>query len=91
MEHRRHYLVSGRVQGVGYRAFVVRAALSAGVSGWVRNLEDGRVELEAQGEPEALAGLERTIAAGPAHAEVLDVEILERAPHVGAGGFSLRT
>jgi acylphosphatase len=91
VEHRRHYLVSGRVQGVGYRAFVVRAALSVGVSGWVRNLDDGRVELEAQGTPERLAGLERMIAAGPAHAEVLDVEIFEREPQVGAGGFSLRT
>lgn len=90
MEHRRYYLVSGRVQGVGYRAFVVRAALGVGVSGWVSNRDDGRVELEAQGAAERLAGLEHSLATGPALAEVLGVEMFEREPQDGAVGFLVR-
>ncbi len=91
MQHRRHYLVSGRVQGVGYRAFVVRVALRVGVAGWVRNLDDGRVELEAQGAAECLAALEHSLATGPTHAEVVSVEVRESALQAGAPGFLVRT
>ncbi len=48
---RRRVLYDGRVQGVGFRFTAARLAPRFGVSGWVRNLPDGRVELEAQGEP----------------------------------------
>ena len=53
----RHYLVKGRVQGVGFRWFVHREAGALGLSGWVRNTEDGHVEVLAVGEPETLAEL----------------------------------
>ncbi|HEY2158547.1 MAG TPA: acylphosphatase [Isosphaeraceae bacterium] len=53
---RQRVLYDGRVQGVGFRFTAARLAPRFGVSGWVRNLPDGRVELEAQGETEALRG-----------------------------------
>ena len=66
----RRYLVSGRVQGVGFRWFVQEAATRAGVTGWVRNLADGRVEALAEGEPAAIALLESALRKGPRHARV---------------------
>lgn len=65
-----HLLVSGRVQGVGFRSFVVGAAREAGVVGWVRNLEDGRVEVWAEGPPGGLERLSQAVRSGPRHAEV---------------------
>lgn len=71
---RRHYLVSGRVQGVGFRAFVHRRANDLGLKGVVRNLSDGRVEVYAQGALERVAELEASLATGPTHARVERVE-----------------
>lgn len=51
---RRHYVISGNVQGVGFRYRASYAANSLGVTGWVKNEWDGTVEMEAQGEPELL-------------------------------------
>jgi acylphosphatase len=53
----KHYLVRGRVQGVGFRWFVHREAAELGLLGWVRNTEAGEVEVVAAGEPEELAEL----------------------------------
>jgi acylphosphatase len=53
----RHYLVKGRVQGVGFRWYVHREAGALGLRGWVRNTEDGHVEVLATGEPEELDSL----------------------------------
>jgi acylphosphatase len=53
----RHYLVKGRVQGVGFRWYVHREAAALGLRGWVRNTEDGHVEVVATGEPNELASL----------------------------------
>jgi acylphosphatase len=53
----RHYLVKGRVQGVGFRWYVHREAGALGLRGWVRNTEDGHVEVVAAGEPGELAEL----------------------------------
>lgn len=53
----RHYLVRGRVQGVGFRWFVQREAAELGLRGWVRNTDAGHVEVVAAGEPEQLAEL----------------------------------
>lgn len=50
MKVRKHFYFSGRVQEVGFRYQAARLARGLGLTGWVRNLEDGRVELEAQGE-----------------------------------------
>ncbi|HEV2279056.1 MAG TPA: acylphosphatase [Acidobacteriaceae bacterium] len=60
----RHYLVKGRVQGVGFRWFVHREAGALGLSGWVRNTEDGHVEVLAAGEPDTLANLRAALRKG---------------------------
>lgn len=70
----RRWLVSGRVQGVGFRYFVVREATGLGLRGWTRNLPDGRVEVVAEGESARLDGLRAALQRGPRHAEVAGVE-----------------
>ncbi|HEY6446190.1 MAG TPA: acylphosphatase [Acidobacteriaceae bacterium] len=57
----RHYLVKGRVQGVGFRWFVHREAAALDLKGWVRNTEEGHVEVVASGDAEALAGLAQAL------------------------------
>jgi acylphosphatase len=59
-----HYLVKGRVQGVGFRWFVQREAAEIGLRGWVRNTEDGHVEVVAAGAPEELAELKDALRKG---------------------------
>lgn len=73
----RHYLVSGRVQGVGFRRFVEKQALNYGVSGIVRNLDDGRVEFFAQGSEENLQEFERAVRRGPMLSAVREVKSQE--------------
>jgi acylphosphatase len=68
------FIVDGRVQGVGFRYFVVREAQALGLSGWVRNLPDGRVEVLAHGEPDIVDALEGRLWEGPPHARVSAVE-----------------
>ena len=60
-----HFLVEGRVQGVGYRRFAQSAAQKLGLSGWTRNLHDGRVELICEASQEQLAVLKRQLQQGP--------------------------
>ncbi len=60
----RHYLIKGRVQGVGFRWFVHREAAALGLRGWVRNTEDGHVEVVAAGGAEELAELEAALHKG---------------------------
>ncbi|HEX4065460.1 MAG TPA: acylphosphatase [Acidobacteriaceae bacterium] len=59
-----HYLVKGRVQGVGFRWFVHREAAALDLSGWVRNTEDGHVEVLASGESQVLAELAQALRKG---------------------------
>ncbi len=59
-----HYLIKGRVQGVGFRWFVQREAAELGLRGWVRNTDDGHVEIVAAGEPDALAELKVSLHKG---------------------------
>jgi acylphosphatase len=59
-----HFLVKGRVQGVGFRWFVQREAAEIGLRGWVRNTEDGHVEVLAAGEPDQLEDLQLALAKG---------------------------
>ena len=61
----RHYLVKGRVQGVGFRWFVHREAGALGLNGWVRNTEDGDVEVVAAGDEAVLAELRASLRRGP--------------------------
>jgi acylphosphatase len=69
-----HLLVSGRVQGVSYRAHTRRKAQQLGLVGWVRNLPDGRVEALATGPREGLLALVAWCHEGPEHARVTDVQ-----------------
>ncbi len=85
----RRYLVSGRVQGVGFRWFTERTGLQLGLRGWVRNLEDGRVEVLAVGDEKALEELKGRLYVGPRGSEVRGVEEIEAAPEKLAG-FSIR-
>jgi acylphosphatase len=70
------FLVSGRVQGVGFRAATSRQAQAAGIRGWVRNLPDGRVEVIAAAEQEQLEGFAAWLRRGPPGALVSSVEEL---------------
>ena len=71
-----HLEVRGRVQGVGFRWYVVDVARELRLAGWVKNRADGNVELAAAGEGDALAKLEAAIAAGPPGARVEEVRRL---------------
>ncbi len=86
----RQYLVSGRVQGVGFRFFAEAAAYREGLHGWVRNLPDGRVELFAEGEMEAVERFERAIGHGPPGARVERVEVEHSVPSGRESGFTIR-
>jgi acylphosphatase len=87
----RRYLVSGRVQGVGFRYFAKDVADREGVSGWVRNLSDGRVEALVEGEEEAVTRVERALWQGPGGARVAAVAVDDTEPPSGAyHGFSVR-
>lgn len=66
----RRAVVSGRVQGVGFRFFAARAARDSGVAGWVRNRADGTVETVAEGEREAVARYLEMLRSGPAGSRV---------------------
>jgi acylphosphatase len=75
--HVRHLLISGLVQGVGFRYGLHAAATGAGVTGWVRNRRDGRVEAVVQGTPAQLEAILRWARRGPPGArvdEIVDAE-----------------
>jgi len=76
----RRFVISGRVQGVGFRYFVQSAAVRESIRGWVKNLEDGRVETAAAGEPGAMERFERAIRQGPPASRVDRVEVDETYP-----------
>jgi len=75
----REYLISGMVQGVGYRAFAERCARQIGVTGWARNQGDGGVEVHANGTVKQLDDFEARLRLGPRWAQVSTVEVLEAA------------
>ena len=76
----RRAVVSGRVQGVGFRFFAERAARDLGVRGWVRNLPDGSVETVAEGEEDAVSGYLARLRTGPGGSRVDAVAVDELAP-----------
>jgi acylphosphatase len=86
----RRILVSGRVQGVGFRYFVQDHAAVEGVHGYVRNLPDGRVEAYIEGDEESVLRVERALRRGPSGARVDDVVVEEAAPSGRATGFFVR-
>jgi acylphosphatase len=71
-----HLEVRGRVQGVGFRWYVVEMARELRLTGWVKNRPDGNVEIAAAGEGDALARLEAAVSEGPPGARVEDVRQL---------------
>ena len=86
----RRYLIGGRVQGVGFRYFTEEAAAREGLHGWVRNLPDGRVEIDVEGEAEAMERFERNVSHGPPGARVSDVHVDDTVPQRRESGFSVR-
>ena len=70
----RRFLLAGRVQGVGYRYFAMRAAARHDILGTVKNLVDGRVEILAEGERDAMEQFKMELATGPALARVASLE-----------------
>ena len=89
-QRRVHAIVSGRVQGVSYRACTADEAEGLGLTGWVRNLPDGSVELEAEGPPDAIASLLGWCAKGPPAARVAKVDTKELAPTGSESAFAIR-
>lgn len=86
-----HFLVRGRVQGVGFRWFVQREAAALELSGWVRNTEDGHVEVVAKGDPAVLHQLGQALRRGPRGSRVDAVIEHELDPKEGEslGAFSI--
>jgi acylphosphatase len=86
----RRYIISGRVQGVGFRYFIEAAAAHEGIHGWVRNLPDGRVEASAEGEAEAIERFEGKLHQGPRGARVDRVDTEDAVPAHRDAGFTVR-
>ena len=83
----RRYVVSGRVQGVGFRWFVEKEASDLGLAGWVRNRQDGTVEVLAAGSNEKLNKLYDVLRRGPRAARVDNVEVTEAVPNSDLKSF----
>ncbi|MBY0494224.1 MAG: acylphosphatase [Cyanobacteria bacterium] len=86
----RRFIVSGRVQGVGFRYFALDAARREGVNGYVMNHDDGSVEAVAEGESEAIERFERALRRGPSRSRVEQVMVDEIEPAFGNSGFNIR-
>jgi acylphosphatase len=84
----RRFVVTGRVQGVGFRWFVEREAAQLNITGWVRNRENGSVEVMATGSREQLATLHGRLHEGPRAARVDDVAV-SPAPFLDAKSFGI--
>jgi acylphosphatase len=85
----RRFRVIGRVQGVGFRWFVEREARLIGVGGWVRNCDDGVVEVLASGTNAQLGSLYERLKEGPRAARIDEVEVEEAAPFNGYKRFQI--
>jgi acylphosphatase len=90
MQTARRYLISGRVQGVGYRAFAETQAMVEGLHGWVRNLPDGRVEALLEGDAEAVDRAEAKLRRGPAGARIEQITVETVPPSGRPTGFGIR-
>src|SRR4051794_38972390 len=75
-----HAFITGKVQGVGFRYATRSEALSLGATGWVRNTEDGRVEVLAQGSADVIDAFTQWLADGPPASRVTAVEVRSRGP-----------
>ncbi len=86
----RRYLVRGVVQGVGFRFFTHDVARREGLSGFVRNCQDGGVEAVVEGEREAVARFERSINQGPPLSRVDGVEVRDELPTGAYSSFAIK-
>jgi acylphosphatase len=86
----RRFVVSGRVQGVGFRYFALDAARRDGLQGYVTNRDDGSVEAVAEGEAEAIERFERALRRGPSRSRVEHVMVDELTPQMQSNGFDIR-
>jgi acylphosphatase len=84
-----HLRITGRVQGVGYRAWAIETAVRLGLRGWVRNRADGSVEALVTGEDDRVAAMIEACREGPFAARVIDVTVDESADD-GSDGFRPR-
>ena len=85
----KHYFITGRVQGVWFRDSTRKEAIKLGVTGWVRNLEDGRVEAVVCGTEQQLAAMHAWLQHGPKLANVTDVSVADK-PCEEFADFSIR-
>lgn len=85
-----HVWVSGRVQGVGFRAFVMQAGALYGLTGWVRNLADDQVEAVAEGRREGIERFVEAVKRGPRPARVEDSRVDWESPQGDMDGFRVR-
>ena len=86
----RHFLIGGRVQGVGFRFFAEEVAAREGLRGYVRNLPDGRVEAEVEGDADAVERFEMAIRRGPRGSRVDAVDVTILTPSGRSGEFTIR-
>ncbi len=82
-------IVGGRVQGVGFRYFVAKGARAYCISGYVQNLSDGRVEIDAEGESENIHHFLNTCKKGPDISEV-DTFLVSEIPYYGFNRFKIK-
>ena len=90
MAERCHILVRGYVQGVSFRWYTKQLAATLGLKGWVRNLQDGSVEVMAEGEHSLLAELAAWAQEGPSEADVSGVSVEYTDATGEFGGFTIR-
>jgi acylphosphatase len=90
MTARAHMVVRGLVQGVGFRWFVARRANALGLTGYARNLIDGAVEIEAEGDRSLVEALIGDVRVGPRSAHVQDLMIQWKEPSHESGQFIIR-
>lgn len=90
MTKRVHVWVEGRVQGVFFRASAREKAVGLGLTGWVRNLPDGRVEIVAEGESRHIADFLDWCRTGPPRARVEECRVMEEKPREESGEFEVK-
>lgn len=85
----KHFLVTGKVQGVGFRVFTLQKAIQHGIQGCVRNLFDGRVEILAYGPEGAMSRFSRELVRGPQRSNVEDLSEAEFSGTIEHSGFKI--
>jgi len=89
MQIARRMMITGQVQGVGFRWFAVDAASREGATGWVRNLPDGRVEAFVEGDLDAVTRVERALRRGPSRSRIERITVVDEEPSGAYATFSI--